>query len=549
MIYQFEIIKRLVCLVLALGIGFPHQTAGDEAVLEKLNQYLRKAFIGQWQYGCVEYIVNEENKYEFVGGKSPAGENVRRWDLRKSRISRAAYEYHLKLKGRKVSEKRQARSDDGKMVFIGNDDAEILPYKAKGLILEPMQYLSRLIGTEVEYQVGGREKIGDFNVVIVSFKTAIPPGERPGTLSGRLWVHPDDGSVWKLSLDPECWSFFESVEIPKEFGEDESEGVPRLRRSLALTADFDVANQGIRYPGRILIQEEYHDGRNVRLETNAWTIRYDDFRFEPSPTSEAIEAAHPILKRAADYCDRLKTVALHYVCDERIIQTNYVYNVVTIIRNSGGDLIPMRKRWNLKKKSNREVLYDYQLLRKEDRLEEKRSALKFDGKRWTKKEDPPVLLPYQARDIVYGPIGFLSSSWQSGFDYFIEGREKTPNGSDLSILASRPNEIRMENAVFGRIWVEPETGAVRRISWDPESIEFFHPEDAPAMFQGLEKQLVWTAYYDIEKNGVYFPSRQEIREEYVGPSGEIILGQVWTVTYENYRFFTVGVDVEIKKAS
>jgi hypothetical protein len=194
-----------------------------------------------------------------------------------------------------------------------------------------------------------------------------------------------------------------------------------------------------------------------------------------------------------------------------------------------------------------DVLYDYQLIKKGDRLEEKRKALRFNGKMWAKTEDPPNILPYQAQYIVYGPVGFLSNYWQSRFDYFEEGSEKLPGGRRAVILRSQPNEFREENGVYGRVWVEAELGAVLRISWDTESIDFFHPDDIPDAFRGLEKRLAWTAFYEVEKNGVYFPSRQEIREEFVGPGGEAIVGDVWTIAYENYKFFAVSVDVDVKK--
>ena len=516
----------------------------DKELLEKLNRYCQAAVNGQWEYRCLEKIQREEKKHEVVLTKTSLGENKRRWYLRKTTHRADSYEYRLRLKGKRISEKRLPLSSDKVPPYESKDVGAILPYKEKSIIFNPMEFLSRVTRGALELRPEGAERIGDFEARIVHFKSGWKTGERQGTLAGRLWVHPVTGAVWRMSLAPESWTTFESESIPKEFSAVVPLGHLSLRRALSWMAEYEVENRGVRFPSRVEITEEYFEEGGEHLTANVWKFFYDEFHFEAAEPGSPIEATTPVLAKAGAYCERLKAIALHYICEERIVRTTYLYRARRYVRATGE--LP-RRRWDFKRSVTQDVLYDYQLIKKGDRLEEKRKALKYNGKTWTRTENPPNILPYQAQFIVYGPVGFLSKYWQSRFDYFEEGSEKLLGDRTAVILTSQPNEFREENAVYGRVWVETEHGAVLRISWDPESLDFFHPEEVDEAFSGLEKRLVWTASYEIEKNGIYFPSRQDIQEEYVGPAGETIIGDVWTVTYENYKFFTVGVDVDIKK--
>ena len=54
-------------------------------------------------------------------------------------------------------------------------------------------------------------------------------------------------------------------------------------------------------------------------------------------------------------------------------------------------------------------------------------------------------------------------------------------------------------------------------------------------------------HYDIEKNGIRFPSRVVLEEIYLTTEGEKILLSKINVHYTDYRFFTVGVKVKEKQ--
>ena len=534
-----------VLFVVSAGTSAPAgRSVQGQDVPAKLDLYFRAALNGQWNYSCLEKIQRTEKKYEVVYTKTALEENKRRWNLRRMADSDAAYEYRLRLKGKRIIERRPALSSGSGLSYEEKNFGAILPYKEKGVILNAMECLSRVSRGSPELELEGTERIGDFEARIVHFKSTAKAGERQTTLSGRMWVHPDTGAVWRMSLEPESWAAFASEAIPKEFSGVAKLGHQPLKRALTWSAEYGAEDRGIRFPTRVEITEDYLTEDGERLTANVWKFSYEQFQFGAEGSGSPIEKTNPILMKAGAYCERLKSLALHYVCEERIARTTYLYRAREFIRKEGE--LP-RRRWELKRTVTQEVLNDYQLIKKEDKLEEKRKALEVNGRRWAKEANPPNILPYQAQYIIYGPVGFLSKYWQGRFDYFEEGSEKLTGDRTAVVLTSLPNEFREENGVYGRIWVESDLGAVLRISWDPDSIPFFHPEDVPEAFGGLEKRLVWTAYYEVEKNGAYFPSRQEIREEYAGPAGETVVGDTWTVTYEKYKFFVVSVDVDIKK--
>jgi hypothetical protein len=64
----------------------------------------------------------------------------------------------------------------------------------------------------------------------------------------------------------------------------------------------------------------------------------------------------------------------------------------------------------------------------------------------------------------------------------------------------------------------------------------------------LKPHFKSTHYYEVEKNGILFPSRSEIRVEYSGLlAAKKDLKSELEVTYENYKFFTVETDHNIIK--
>jgi hypothetical protein len=264
----------------------------------------------------------------------------------------------------------------------------------------------------------------------------------------------------------------------------------------------------------------------------------------PSPQDESKLAK--ILETAAEYCERLKATALNFVCRESISEKTYEFGKTLMFRRafakSGGfatfeDLRPV-------KTIKTSFVYDYQMIKKGDALSEKRDLLEENGKKRDKRNVELQASRLTAKYLVFGPVGFLSRSWQPHFRYEIVGSEKI-GGRMAVIVRAVPVETRDENYYFGRIWVDEVEASVLRIEWEPQSIIPLR-EVVQSPIGDLKRRVTWTAVYDIVKNGVRFPSVQSIREYLLTANAKEHLKYEAEYIYDRHKFFTVETEVVYK---
>jgi len=74
----------------------------------------------------------------------------------------------------------------------------------------------------------------------------------------------------------------------------------------------------------------------------------------------------------------------------------------------------------------------------------------------------------------------------------------------------------------------------------------FERAEKEAKKMGARPQITLTSEYAFEKNGIRFPSRYIIREEYIHPNWGKEKKSEITVVYKNYKFFTVDTEIKIK---
>ncbi|MCK4557897.1 MAG: outer membrane lipoprotein-sorting protein [Candidatus Aminicenantes bacterium] len=245
-----------------------------------------------------------------------------------------------------------------------------------------------------------------------------------------------------------------------------------------------------------------------------------------------------ILEETGDYCERVKNMALFYVCKEKVVAVKYYYPRRDLEKFS-------LTAGKLKARDSRQktFTYDYQLVKKEKELREKRILLEEDGKE--KHEEDVELRPvkYIGKYLVYGPVGFLSKYWQKRFDYEIVG-EDVLDGKETIIIASSPKKEREENDNYGRVWVDKKNFSIMKIEYDPRSIKDYEDELILSPIGDLKKKVVWTVSFGVEKKGVKFPSKQLVQEYYVNNEGKTVLVEEVTFHYVDYKFFIVEVEVK-----
>lgn len=252
-----------------------------------------------------------------------------------------------------------------------------------------------------------------------------------------------------------------------------------------------------------------------------------------------------ILETAGDYCERLKSMALYFVCHENITERTSEFDRSRIVRfvpdSEKNNLFTIIDDLRVTKTIKHSFIFDYQMIKKGKDLKEKRDLLEENGKRRNEKDVEFKTLRMSAKYLVFGPVGFLSKSWQPHFQYEIIGPGKVGKKSAV-VLRAVPREISEENNCFGRIWVDEGDSSILQIEWEPRSIANFK-EIVDSPIGGLKRRISWTVIYDIVKNGIRFPSAQAIKETFLTPLGKEHTKYEAAYLYNQYRFFTVETDV------
>ncbi len=246
-----------------------------------------------------------------------------------------------------------------------------------------------------------------------------------------------------------------------------------------------------------------------------------------------------ILKKTGDYCEKVKAIALFYVCREKVADERHVFARRSLFRFSLSDDEQIKPR-RIRMKT---YTYDYQLVKKGEVPKEKRSLLEEDGKEKFEENVEFRPVKYYGTYSVYGPVGFLSKKWQEHYDYEIVGGDVIDDKKAI-VITSAPKNEREVNNNFGRIWVDAKDFSILKIEYDPKSIKDYEDELAQSPIGDLRKKVIWAILFGIEKNGVRFPSRQIIQEFYINSKGEELLIENITFRYEDYKFFIVETEVK-----
>ena len=256
---------------------------------------------------------------------------------------------------------------------------------------------------------------------------------------------------------------------------------------------------------------------------------------------KAQETLDAILKKTGDYCEKVKGMALYFVCQEKVEDERHIFERKNLLKFS----MSTSKNKKPRRIKTKTYTYDYQLIRKGEEPKEKRILLEQNGKE--KYDENVELRPvrYSGRYMVYGPVGFLSKRWQPHFEYKIVGEDIIDEKRTI-IIKSTPKKEMEVNYNFGRVWVDEKDYSILKIEYDPKSIKEYEDELSQSPIGDLRKEVIWTTYFGVEKNGVKFPSQQIIQEFYINIEGERLLINKITFKYVDYKFFIVETDVKYK---
>lgn len=250
-----------------------------------------------------------------------------------------------------------------------------------------------------------------------------------------------------------------------------------------------------------------------------------------------------ILKKCAEYCERLTNSALFFVCKETIKEEIYQGHFARtpsitlqgniIIRGSGGR--------NIERNA---YVYDYQLIKKGEKIEESRILLEENGKKKYEKNAPLKTKIFYSKRSVFGPVGLLSKEWQDKYDYKIIKEKTTLEGRKAFIIEAKPKTETEGNPNYGKVWVDKEDFSILKIEIEQESLAGFERLEQEIKKRKIKPLFTITHDYFIEKKGIRFPNKTVFEEKYIGWRGRRSKASETIITYDNYRFFMVEVKVE-----
>lgn len=246
-----------------------------------------------------------------------------------------------------------------------------------------------------------------------------------------------------------------------------------------------------------------------------------------------------ILDKCAVYCERLANASLYFVCNERIEEEINEINLVGYSR-----------RIDAKKVEGNTYVYDYQLMKKGNRIEEKRILLEENGKKKNEKNAQLKTRMFYSKRSVFGPVGLLARKNHDKYNYKIID-EKSVHGRKAAVIEATPKSEMRDMPNYGKIWVDKQDYSILKVEVAEESLVGLEQAKETSKLKSTPMISV-THYYDEvyktdENQVIRFPSKTVfLYEKHLYKRGyreQVIVAKTQFI-YDNYKFFTVDVDVK-----
>lgn len=275
----------------------------------------------------------------------------------------------------------------------------------------------------------------------------------------------------------------------------------------------------------------------------------------PSATPDPFQLGL-VLKQARQYCARLEKAALDFVCLEEVAEVldpgrdrrdmAMKFNPGSLGRSSDPPSRASFIRNPVATKISNTYLYDYQFIRSEGKVEEKRALLEKNGHKADAETPRPDISAFSYSDILLGPARLLDERFEEFYVYRLLGKEKT-GGTEAWALEVSPRLTGVSRYLGGKIWISVDDSSVLRIEWDPSTFGNFEAVQATAESYKAKPEVRSYSEFGVEKNGLRFPSADFTEEAYRGADGKLFVRAKTGVVYKDYKFFTVETQTTIKQ--
>jgi hypothetical protein len=289
----------------------------------------------------------------------------------------------------------------------------------------------------------------------------------------------------------------------------------------------------------------------LSLSIPSWAQDYlrEDAQATKKPTVSAMNQRilPRILEETASYCEKLEEASIYYFCKEKIKENIYLIpKKYRGAKTSRIDIHGQFSKFRNKSSIVNEFLYEYQVIRKGKKEKERRILLKENGKDKYKKNAGLKTYCFKYTAIVLYPLVFKKSE-QQYYRFKILAKEKWTD-RDVYVIQVLPRPGIQKNLLWGKFWVDEKKFSILKIEIAPTSIGNYYKIKNRAAALNSKPRITIIIDYTIEKNSIRFPGQFLIEEAYITPEGTKILLAEIMVHYQEYRFFSVGVDVKYRRS-
>ena len=227
-----------------------------------------------------------------------------------------------------------------------------------------------------------------------------------------------------------------------------------------------------------------------------------------------------VLKKAEIYCRRLDKAALDFVCLEEVTEMTRHFTPKTDV-----------------------YLYDYQFIRKDNKVKEQRNLISVNGKKTDVQDSSLDTFVFQYKNVLFGPVGLLSQTWQAYHDFKFIG-EDTLNEEKVVVIEATPGVKLVKPHCYGKLWIKEDDGSVLKIVWDQRSLGNFQSVEEWAKSHDVKPEITAYCEYAFEKNGIRFPSRSFTENAYIDKNNRKFVNAEISILYKDYKFFTVETEIK-----
>jgi hypothetical protein len=206
-------------------------------------------------------------------------------------------------------------------------------------------------------------------------------------------------------------------------------------------------------------------------------------------------------------------------------------------------------QWDPGRTQKNDYLCDYLFVRKGEKFEERRIILKDNSRTMTDRSRLLEEKRFTALNPVLAAVQLLGRDQQRLFNFRLIQTESL-NGRKAFLLEAIPKSGNTWGVEYAKIWVDQSSFQVLRSEIQGIPLEGYDDVLKDAVQFRVRPYLLTTHSYELEKNGVRFPSRSTIRVEYPRRGDfykDRTLKLKIDMAYDKYKFFTVETEEAVKK--